>query len=830
VWRDLRLTFRQLRRSLGFAVVATTSLAIAIGANCSIVAVADALLLRPLPISNSNELFIAAMAAEYGDDFSYPMIRQAADLLGGRGEICGQSTLRQVQIEPGSEGAGLALPDSANLRLVTGQCFSVFRQRPAVGRLLAPADDRVRDGHPVVVISDRFWGEVFHRSPTTVGRVIHVNGLPMTIVGVTRPEFFGTTVGATPPDLWAPALMQSALRYSGNGTSLGGDWDRPYVDQKELYWLTVLLRTQEPDWAASTLQLALERELPDATSARTSDGRVPRITVTPGARGFSPFRERVRSQLQAMLGIPLVLLILASTNIAGILLARGMARQRDLAVRYALGASRFAIARQALLESLVIALAGGTLGLLLAFKGSAVFLTLMNRGTPITGFDVSPDWRVALLTLAAASGVGLLAAAATVWRSTRVGTSMLHAARATRGDHSVRRTGAGAVLTASQIAITIVLLVAAALCVRSLRALTTIDLGMEPDEVVVARIDPLSAGYLASDMPALSDRLMQAIRAVPGVTQVSLSVNGPLGGGTNEGTLVPLGYTPAPGERVRGIRERVVGDYVETLGMHVVAGRNFTGADAAPGRRVSLINETMARRYFGADPLGRRWGYNANLAEGYEIVGVVKDARYRTDLKVADDNMVYVLASSEAAGVLLRSVEVRVSSGMSAALPAIRAAIRSVDPRLPVRSIEPLDARVAAGAAAERLLASVSTVFAGVAVLLACIGLYGLTSYGVSRRTGEIGVRMAIGAAPGQVRALILREGLVLVAAGLAVGLPIAFAAARAFRSQLYGITPADLPAFAGATLVLVVVMIAAVSMPAHRASRLQPTAALRSE
>jgi len=835
VLNDLRLAGRQFLRSPGFAAIAILSLGLAIGANATIFSVINSIVLRPLPVDRPDQLYLASMQTEFGADFSYPTLQRTQEILGSRGEVCGEYATHVVQLASAtgvhSSAARAAIPESGQIRLMTGGCFPLLRQQPALGRLLGPDDDRTLDGHPVAVISDRFWASAFNRSPDAIGSAVLANGVPLTIIGVTRPEFFGTTVAAAPPDLWAPTMMQSALRLTGNGTNNGGSWDDPYPPQKEIYWLHMLLRVPgDPAPATAALAMAVEQTLPSSTNARTPDGHAPRVALESGLRGSSPFRDRVRTQLFVLAGLVALLLILASMNLAGVLLARAMTRHRELAIRMSIGASRMVVLRQVLVESALLAFAGGLLGLAATSPGSNALVTLMNRGTPIAGLDVSPDWRVAAITFLAAVFAGIVSSTAAAWRTTRVDPMHVLRGHATQlpAEYSVRRFTPGALLIAAQMALCVVLLVAAGLGVRTLQAVATIELGFNPDHLIAARIDPRSAGYGTAQLPGVYSRLADAIRSVPGVTAVSLSVGGPLGGSTSEGTLAVEGFAPAPNQRVRGIRERVVGDYARTLGLHIIDGRDFSPGDAVPGRRVSLINETMARRYFGGRALGGRWNYDSNFAEGYEVIGVIRDAKYRTDVKATDDAIVYMLASSEPDAPYMNSVEVRVAGNDAAMIPLIRRAIRRAEPGLPIRSIDPLQTRVSASAAAERLLAQLATGFASAAVLLACLGLYGMTAYGVSRRTAEIGVRMALGAAHYNVRRMVLGESLRPVIIGGLLGLPGAVLLGRAVHSQLYGVSPLDPITYVTAAAALVAVTLIAAYVPARRASRLEPMAALR--
>jgi predicted permease len=487
--------------------------------------------------------------------------------------------------------------------------------------------------------------------------------------------------------------------------------------------------------------------------------------------------------------------------------------------------------RQILVESTVLAVAGGVVGLAFTSSASISLLTLINRGAS-AGMDVSPDWRVAMATVIATGFSGLVAGSISAWRCTGMaGSDTLRAhAKASTLDYSVRRLSPGALLVSAQMALSVVLLILAGLCVRTLQAVATIELGFDPGQVIVARIDPRSGGYTPATLQPLYERLLAAIQTVPGVTSASLSAGGPFGGSISQGTLEVEDFTPASGQRVRGIRERVTPEYVRTLRLRIIRGRDFTDQDTASGRRVSIINESFARRYFDGDPIGKRWGYNSQFADqGYEVIGVVADAKYN-DLKATGGNMVYMLASSEQTSVYLASLEVRASGTLEALVPLIRNALRETAPELPVRSIEPLRTRISGLAAGERLLAWLATGLGSMAALLACLGLYGMTSYGVSRRTGEIGIRMALGAEPHTVRQMVLREALGLIALGIIVGVPLAVTASRSIQNLLYGVTPLDMTAYLTAVVLLMTIAVIAAYLPARRASRLQPLIALRDD
>jgi predicted permease len=509
-----------------------------------------------------------------------------------------------------------------------------------------------------------------------------------------------------------------------------------------------------------------------------------------------------------------------------------MSRGREIAIRLSMGAGRGRLIRQLLTESLLLACVGGVLGLALAYWGSTALLMLLTHGMPLSSIDVRPDWRVVSLTFAtsidAALAFGLLPAV----RGTRLplAESLKAQTRSVIGtDRQGGRGLVGKLLIAGQMAFAILLLLVAALFARSLQALTHVDVGYDRDHLLVARIDPRSAGYNVTELPALSMRVVERLAGLPGVIAVSMSANGPFSGSRSRGDFQVEGYTPGPDELMIKHSEWVTSDYFRAVGLTIKQGRGFGPQDSAQSRRVSVINETMAQRYFpGQNPIGRRWGNSSNFeVDGVEIVGVVEDARYN-DVKAESLSMSYLPAVQS--GRYLRSIEVRTSRNPTALASAVRDALRESEPRLAIGAIETLDERIVRSLRVERLLGWLTVTFGAAALGLACLGLYGTISYAVRRRTTELGIRMALGADRAAVQWLIVREALLLVLLGGAIGLPLAFLAARAVRGLLYGTVPSDPVAYGTAVGVLVVVSTLAAYIPARRASRLDPMVALRTE
>jgi predicted permease len=829
---DLRFGARLLVRGPGFTTVAVLSLALGIGSSSAIFSVINAIVLRPLPIADAHELSIAqAMEPNEAQPlFSSAVVERAAELLTGRAQIAAQSSVEPALIATRGGGAGASPPEAALLQLVAGDYFGTLRQRAQIGRLLRPDDNRALGQHPVAVISDRYWARRFGRSGLVLDTELIVNGSPIAIVGVAGPEFFGMTVDTELPDVWAPTAMQSALRFAGGYDRSGGDLQKPWPLQPEIAWLRVMVRAPSEVGAsapAEALTLALHRERPPQGPGAAA---VP-VTLLPGSRGFSPIRSALTTPLIVLLLAVGLLLAIACANIASLLLARATSRGREMAIRLSIGAGRSRLIRQLLTESLLLASVGGVLGLALAYWGSTALLAVLARGEAVSGVDVTPDWRVMGVTLvtslATALAFGLLPAV----RATRVALAeslRAHARSVIGAAGHGGRFPVGKLLIAGQMSVAILLLLVAALFVRSLQALVHVDVGLDRDHVLVVRIDPRSSGYTVADLPALYDRVTERLARVPGVVAVSASAT--LFSGRNRGNFSIEGYTPARDEQMITLKEWVTADYFRTVGLAIKQGRGFDRDDSTSSRRVSVINETMARRYFrGQNPIGKRlsWGSTNFDSDGLEIVGVVEDARYG-DVKEESLNMAYALVVQDAR--FAQNVAVRAAGNPIALANVVREALRASEPRLAIGTIETLDSRVARSIGVERLLAWLTMAFAAAALGLASLGLYGTISYAVKRRTAELGIRLALGADRAAVQWLIVREALLLVLAGGAVGLPLAFLAARAVASLLYATPPSDPIAYATAVVVLGAVSVFAAYLPARRASRLDPMFALRAE
>ncbi len=692
-----------------------------------------------------------------------------------------------------------------------------------------------------MVISDAYWLRRFDRDPQIVGSELIVGGATLTVIGVAEPGFFGPVVALRNPDVWIPVTMQSDIRYAFNASMDDeADGTKPWMLQAAIEWLPVYLRVPNAADAATVSAAATVLHQRDAgarlDSPTDDDDRArvqrERIVLSSAGRGVSFLRGDLASRLWVLLAMVGVLLLITCGNVASLLVARSSAREREIAVRCAMGAGRWRVIRQLLVENLLLAGVGGALGLLAAAWGRDILLSMFSGGATIIDLDTSFDWRVLLFCASITMLCGLAAGVLPAIRSTRVSPSDAIQAQSRQVGHAGGRRGAliGKSLVTGQIAFCLLLLVVAGLFVRSMQALMMTDVGYDRDRLLVARMDVRSLGAADHERQALYDRVLERLRRIPGVEAVSASLNGPLGTSQRTSSLAVEGHTAAPGEQLLTNEEVVTADYFSTVGLRLVEGRTWNPDDARPDGRSTIINESMARRFFpNGGAVGKRWTYGDPIAaDSPLIVGVVEDAKYM-DVRGTAPNMIYRLAAASP-GDVLGNLEIRTAGAPILVANTIRQALTEVEPALPVYDVVPLDQRVNRGLINDRLIANLTSAFGLVALLLACLGLYGTISYNVARRIAELGLRMALGADRKNVLWLVIREAIVLVAIGAVLGLPLAFAAGRSLVSMLHGVDPVDPRSYAQATVLLLFVAGLAAYVPAYRASRIDPMVALRSE
>jgi len=828
--RDVRYAFRMMRRSPMFTLAAVASLAVGIGANAAIFSISDALLLRPLDVTRPNELSFLNRAgySQPNYRFSYPGLIRLQQAVPDVQLAAASSTVRfQLDRESGAE---LALG-----QLVSGTWFDLLGVHAAAGRLIGASDAEAPGGAPVVVLSHDFWMRDFGADPRAIGGSLRVNGVPLTIVGVTAKGFSGINVG-TRVDLWAPVTMQQDLRFRGNASIDDADGSKPWVTQDGVSWLTIVARVTPVNLAESSAQIAAVRKH-ETEEAAAKIASIPqrnfrlreRVELVPGARGQSSLRDNFSQPLAVLMVTVAAVLLIACANLASLLLARSAARGREFALRLSLGAGRGRITRQLLTECLTLAGLGGLAGLGLAQLGGHALLVLASSTGRAIPLDLPVDWRLITFTGAATLVSGVLFGLGPAIRASRPSLvdPLKAGGRATGGELRPGKFGFGKILIALQVALSFALLVGALLFLRTFRNLIGADSGFDRTQVVVAMFDPVLSGVPPAQLPDLYGRLIERANAIPGASRASLALTGPVTGSQRVSSILIESEPMRVGKDADVREEYVTPDFFQAVGMALLRGRPFAADDDARKTKVAVVNETMARHFFGTtDPIGHHFGYDAPA--DVEIIGVVRDARVDGPKDDVPSMVYYPFAQNP--NEFARNLYIRAGGPVEAAESALRSAVTAVNRTLAVREVTTLEALNERSVTEDRLVSQLTGVFGLLAVGVACLGLYGTVAYSVVRRTNEIGVRMALGATRGSVGWLVLRETLLLVGAGGVLGLAIVWPLLTYLTTLLYGISPHDPVAFAGAATGLLLAGALAGAIPAWRASRVDPLTALRAE
>jgi predicted permease len=684
------------------------------------------------------------------------------------------------------------------------------------------------DGHPVAVIGAAFWQRQFGASRSVIGRSLTISGVLFTIVGVAESGFRGVWIDST-VDIWVPLVMQHALGYRQNANNLSANSEEPWVGQMGISWLQVIVRSSLEQRAAivdafARLHLGAMREI--AANVPELEGRrllLRHLQVTSFARGYSDVRLQYSDALRLLMAMVGLLLLVACANVANLLLARWVARQHEIAIKLSIGSSRGRIVRQLVIESLLLAAVGGAAGLGLAQRATNTLATTAQVQTVLTA-SVAVDLRVLGFCVLLSTATTLIFGLVPAIRATPA--SPAGVIRAGGATHA-RTPSMMRVLVAAQVAMSVVLVVGAALLGRSLLNLRHLDPGYDHEHVVQIRMDPLAGGLAPEELPAVYQRVAERARRVRGVTGAEVSRLGVASGIRSVGSANVEGYTPVPGERVRFMANSVGPTYFATTGMTLVQGRGFTDRDVDGRPPVAVVNESAARRYFGGieKAIGRRMGF---VDLGIEVVGVVRDARVMS-LREAPTPMVFTPILQTRA--YAQALDIRVAGEPGQVGEAVRRLIVETEPRLlaynhPTLVAEALERRLTR----DRLVSGLALAFAALALLLACFGLYGVLTYAVERRTREMGVRMALGAAPADLLRMVIGDGLRVTCAGVVIGLLGAIAAARLIESLLFRVAPSDPITYVAVVATLLAVTSLASFLPAQRAARVDPVVALRAE
>jgi predicted permease len=803
--QDLRYAMRAMRKSPAFTTVAVLCLALGIGANTAIFSLIDAALLRTLPVAQPERLVVIRSVDERGRQaisFSYPAYRYL------RAHTRSAEIIAYDRIALNLSSG--AFTDAPSGELVSDNFFSVLGVRPLMGRAFTPEDEAG------ALISYRYWQGRFHGDPAIVGRNVAVNGLPFTVIGVTPPRFFGVEVGGS-PDVYVPLTMCDRL-FPGPSR----------LERPNNFWLETMARlapAATPKQVKAEMDVAYYQSL-TAYAALLRPGALRmlqhrQIGIAPGARGQSNLRREFGTPLVVLMTVVGLVLLIACANVANLLLARAGARRKEIAVRLALGAGRARLLRQFLTESMTLSIAGGLLGLLFAYWSAGALAGFLTKSV----LDVTPDAPVFAFTLAVSVLTGLLFGSAPALQATRP--DLIPALKnETAVEASGTRLSLGRFLVAGQVALSLLLLIAAGLFIRTLVNLRNLNLGFRTDRILLVSLNPGLSGYTTERTGRLYSELLDRVNALPGVRSASIADSPLLGGAYIDGLSVE-GYPARQGENLNVSIKIVTPRFFETMGIRLHLGRDFSPLDRSGGPKVAIVNESIVRDFFdGANPLGRHVGLGGPT--DMEIVGVIADTKYR-GIRDPIPNTLYLPAGQGQTMSPERTVHVSTLADPAAIAAAVRQEIRALDRNLPAK-VTLFSHLLDENLVRERLIATLSGFFGGLALLLASVGLYGVMAYNVQRRTREIGIRMSMGAGRPQVLWMIAREALGLIVAGVIVGLPAAFAASRLVSSMLFGLTAGDPATILGATALLAATGLLAAFLPAYRASRVDPMVALRYE
>jgi len=846
--QDTRYTLRRLRNSPAFTVTVVLTLALGIGATTSIFTLTHAVLMKSLPVANPAELYrvgnIARCCAWGGYSqakgfsiFSYDLYKYFRDNTKGFAELAafqaGPSLFGVWR--SGSSEAAQSYPGE----FVSGNYFAMFGINAYAGRVLTPGDDQP-GAPPAAVMSHRLWQQKYGSDPSVIGSVFNIDERPFTVVGITPPGFFGDTLRSTLPDFFLPLNTEPIVVSDSNLKAAD-------------HWLYMIGRIRRESTAAS-IEAQMRVELKQWLRSHWGDmsandrAKFPEQTLflSPGGAGINRLRDQYEHWLQILMMVSAFVLLIVCANVANLMLVRGLERRRQISLSMALGAPAARLIRQVLTESILLSIGGGAAGLVVAFLSARLILHFAfprvagMAGVPISA---SPSIPVLLFAFAVSLITGIAFGIAPAWMAARVDPieALRGSGRSTVRTSSLPRK----TLVVFQAAFSLVLLATSGLLTLALHNLEHQEFGFAQDGRIIVRINPRLAGYRPEQLTPLYGRIRDSLASIPGISAVAICTYSPLSD-NNWGTGVLVDGRPAPGpnDDTGSSWDRVTAGYFEALGNPILKGRGISEQDTATSRRVAVINEAFARKFFKhEDPIGKYFGQSGLSSRQYEIVGIAQDARYLGFdldkpigpfffLPEAQHDFLPDAESAEAysGSHFLHDIVVLTRRGAGLPLSELRQAMTTVDPNLPIISIRPLGDQVAGEFNQQRLIARLTSLFGILSLVLASVGLYGVTAYNAGLRTNEIGVRLALGATRAQAAALIIRGAFALVATGLLVGLPLALAAGRFLGSQLYGLNPYNAGTILVAVLTLGFSALVASFIPALRASLISPSEALRTE
>ncbi|MGA3323130.1 MAG: ABC transporter permease [Terriglobia bacterium] len=836
--QDLKYGLRMLAKNPGFTAVAVLTLALGIGANTAIFTLVDAVMLKSLPVANPKQLYrlgngddccvIGQLQDNWGI-YSNSLYQQFRDhtpefsqLAAFQADLSSLSARRMGSTSPARPYGG---------EFVSGNYFATFGLSAFAGRLIAPADD-TPGARPVAVMSYRTWQQDYGLDPAVIGATFSINTMPYTIAGVAPPGFFGDQLRPDPPDFWLPLATEPTL----NGQN-------SILNQSEpiLYWLYIIGRLK-PGASTSSVSSEATVELrrwlsarPDLSAHDRAELSKQHIVLIPGGSGVANLQSERAEGLRLLIAISGLVLLIACANIANLLLGRGAATRAETAIRMALGAPRVRLIRQIITESVLLAVLGGLAGLFVAFAGARTILVLAFPGAHYVPISASPSLAVLGFAFLFSLITGIVFGAMPAWITSHSdpADALRGAGRSTRERSSLPRRA----LVVVQVALSAVLLIGAGLLTQSLRNLEDQKFGFEPEGRLMVRVDPALAGYTPEKLYGLYQQLQQRLPQIPGVLSAAYSLYSPMRGVNWADDIHVEGH--APDERLNSSFDRVSPHYFETIGTRLLRGRVIGDQDTPTLRAVAVINQTFARKFFPKEnPIGKHFGLEkASNSGDYEIVGVVEDAKYQNARRPARPTffLPFLQSAKGESSFMVNSqyvgdIELRVAGKPENLGAIVRRTLADIDPNLTVIDMVSLTEQVSRNFNQDRLIARLTELFGALALILACVGLYGVTAYSVAQRTREFGIRMALGANRGNVLALVLRGALLQLVVGLAVGVPVALAGGRLLANQLYGLRSYDPLILGTAVSVLAACALAAGLVPARRAIKVDPMVALRYE
>ncbi len=840
---DARYSLRQLRKAPGFTLTAVLTLALGIGANTAIFTLVHAVLLKNLPVVDPTSLVrlgdkedccnmgLTSFESDY-TTFSYegykylrdhtPEFEELAAMQAGSADL----SVRRALVDASSQ--------SSLGEFVSGNYFQTFGIQPSIGRVLTPSDDR-EGAQPVAVMSYQAWQRDYAGDPSVIGSTFFVNTHPLTVIGVTPEGFYGDRMSERPPDFFLPISQEPAL-------GIYGVRNNPYLG-----WLYLIGRVK-PGTSMGPLQAKvsalLRQSLSQLPAYQSEHGKEhlakAHVVLTPGGVGVAKMQHNAANSLYLLMGLSGLVLLIACANIANLMLVRGLARRAEISIRMALGAARRRVVRQMMTESIVLAFLGGVAGLALAYVGTRALLALMFPDSPTLTIHAAPSLPVLAFAFAVSLLTGVVFGIAPAWITSRE-----QPANAMRGINRTTRDGSSWLqrsLVILQAALSLVLLVGAGLLGKSLNKLEHQEFGLETTNRVIIHMNPLKAGYKPGQLQSLYQQIEDRFHSLPGVERVGLTTYTPLEGDSWSFYVYVQGQrAPDPGQEVTATFDRASPDYFKAVGQRVIRGRSFAPSDTATSEGVAVVNQAFVKKLFrnGEDPIGQHLGAFAIKSSGdYKIVGVVEDTKYENPRDAARP-MYFTPMLQQSRSIPPKYLDASLYAGalvlqMKALTPGLEAQVRKtmagIDPNLTVDDYRTFAQQINGNFNAERMVTRLTLLFGLLALVLASVGLYGVTSYMVVRRTAEIGIRMALGARRGGVISMVMRGAMLQAAIGLAIGVPTALLCARFLQSQLYNVSGQDAWVMASAVVALALSACVAGLIPARRAASTEPMRALRSE